>query len=61
MKNLIEKIKDYFLITPYTKEQILQFEKEGRLPEEFNIKRIRLKAWILGVAIGIFILYLILN
>lgn len=61
MKNLIERIKDYFLITPYTREQISQFEKEGRLPEEFDIKRRRFKAWVGVIALCIFILYIILN
>jgi hypothetical protein len=61
MREFIQKAKRYFIVSPYTSSEINDFANQGNLPEEFSIKRRRVRGFILIMIIIGFIFYLIFS
>lgn len=55
MRDLLKKVKSYFLVS-YNRNEVEEFVKQKALPEEYVIKRRR---WRALVVIGLFIILLI--
>ena len=59
MMKFIEKIKKYFLVSPYTQSELNEFAKVGDLPEEFLIKRRRVYVLVFIIGIIWSIIYIV--
>lgn len=61
MRKILEKVKEFFTISAYTKKEISEFVRAGSLPDEFDKKRRRAKAFFMIILFVGFLIYLALS